>query len=117
MPGGGLQRDFAALIDALVAAHLLEPELHRILEEEFPSFHLPLLVPLRQRFYEAVRSVLIKHRDSLTTPDIDVAAFVVMCMLKSLINAVVSIAPPGLNAVSVRSEILPAVIGYLTTKR
>jgi hypothetical protein len=42
---------------------------------------------------------------------------VVQRMLKALVNAVVLIAPPGLNAASVRSEIVPAVIGYLTAQR
>jgi len=114
---GSLSSDFEALIEALVAAHLLEPELNRILEEEFPSFHLPVSTPVRQRFYEAIKAVLVKHRKSLTTPDIDVAAFVVQRMLKSLVNAMILIAPPGLNAASVRLEILPAMIGYLTAQR
>ena len=61
--------------------------------------------------------MLVKHRKSLTTPDIDVAAFVVQRMLKSLVNAMILIAPPGLNAASVRLEILPAMIGYLTAQR
>jgi len=114
---GCLRSDFEALIEALVTAHLVEPELNRILEEEFPGFHLPLSLPVRQRFFEAIRAVLSKHEASLTTPDIDVAAFVVQRMLKALINAVVLVAPPGLNAASVRSEIVPAVIGYLTAQR
>jgi len=114
---GCLQSDFEALIEALVAAHLVEPELNRILEEEFPSFHLPVSNHVRQRFFEAIKGVLTKHRESLTTPDVDVAAFVVQRMLKALVNAVVLIAPPGLNAASVRSEIVPAVIGYLTAQR
>lgn len=114
---GCLRSDFEALIEALVAAHLVEPELNRILEEEFPGFHLPLSLPARQRFFEAIRAVLSKHEASLTTLDIDVAAFVVQRMLKALINAVVLVAPPRLNAASVRSEIVPAVIGYLTAQR
>ena len=114
---GSLVRDFEALIEALVAAHLVEPELNRILEEEFPSFHLPVSNHVRQRFFEAIRGVLIKHRNSISAPDVDVAAFVVQRMLKALVNAVVLIAPPGLNAASVRSEIVPAVVGYLTAQR
>jgi len=114
---GSLVGDFEALIDALVQAHLLEPELNRILEEEFPAFNLPVSSNLRLRFFEAIKGVLSKHRSSLTTPDIDVAAFVVQRMLKALINAVVLTGPTGVNAGSVRSEIMPAVVGYLTAER
>lgn len=114
---GSLESDFEALIEALVTAHLVEPELNRILEEEFPSFHLPISNHVRLRFFEAIKEVLSKHRKNISAPDIDVAAFVVQRMLKALINAVVLIAPPGLDAASVRSEIVPAVVGYLTAQR
>lgn len=114
---GSLAGDFEALIDALVVAHLLEPELNRILEEEFPAFNFPVSSNVRLRFFEAIKGVLTKHRNSLTTPDIDVAAFVVQRMLKALINAVVLTGPAGLNPGSVRSEIMPAVVGYLTAER
>jgi len=114
---GSLHSDFEALIGALVAAHLLEPELNRILEEEFPAYNLPVSTEIRQRFFDAIRRVLEKHRGSLTTPDLDVATFVVQRMLKALINAVVLTGPGGLSPGSVRPEILPAVIGYLTAPR
>ncbi|MBG7619942.1 TetR/AcrR family transcriptional regulator [Herbaspirillum sp. AP02] len=114
---GSLREDFDKLIGALVAAHLLEPELNRILEEEFPAYNLPVSSEIRQRFFEAIRRVLEKHRSSITTPDLDVATFVLQRMLKALINAVVLTGPGGLSAGSVRPEILPAVIGYLTAPR
>jgi len=114
---GTLTGDFAALVEALVAAHLLEPELNRIFEEEVTAGMLPVFNEVRQRFYEAIKGVLLRHRKVLTTPDIDLAAFVVQRMLKSLITAVVLVAPPGVQAASVKSEIVPAVVGYLTAKR
>ena len=114
---GTLTGDFEALIEALVAAHLLEPELNRIFEEEVTACLLPVFNDVRQRFYEAIKGVLLRHREVLTTPDIDLAAFVVQRMLKTLINAVVLVAPPGVQAASVKSEIVPAVVGYLTAKR
>ncbi|WP_343587837.1 TetR/AcrR family transcriptional regulator [Herbaspirillum sp.] len=114
---GSLHSDFEALINALVAAHLVEPELNRILEEEFPAYNLPVSTEIRQRFFDAIRGVLEKHRSSITTPDLDVATFVLQRMLKALINAVVLTGPGGLSAGSVRPEILPAVIGYLTAPR
>jgi AcrR family transcriptional regulator len=114
---GSLHSDFEALIDALVAAHLVEPELNRILEEEFPAYNMPVSTEIRQRFFDAIRGVLEKHRGSVTPPDLDVATFVIQRMLKALINAVVLTGPGGLSPGSVRPEILPAVIGYLTAPR
>lgn len=114
---GSLSSDFESLIDALVKAHLLEPELNRILEEEFPAFNMPVSTEIRQRFFDAIRGVLEKHRSSITPPDLDIATFVVQRMLKALINAVVLTGPGGLSPGSIRTEILPAVIGYLTANR
>ncbi len=114
---GSLHEDFDKLVGALVAAHLLEPELNRILEEEFPAYNLPVSSEIRQRFFDAIRRVLEKHRSSITPPDLDVATFVLQRMLKALINAVVLTGPGGLSPGSVRPEILPAVIGYLTSAR
>jgi hypothetical protein len=48
---GTLAGDFEKLINALVAAHLLEPELNRILEEEFPAYNLPISQEIRQGFF------------------------------------------------------------------
>ncbi|WP_443113200.1 TetR/AcrR family transcriptional regulator [Herbaspirillum seropedicae] len=114
---GTLSSDFDQVISAVVAAHLLEPELNRILEEEFPAYNLPVSTEIRQGFFEAIHRVLEKHRDSITTPDLDLAAFVLQRMLKALIKAVVLTGPGGVPPGSVRSEILPAVIGYLTLPR
>jgi AcrR family transcriptional regulator len=114
---GSLTSDFEALIDALVAAHLLEPELNRILEEEFPAFNMPVSNQIRERFFDSIRGVLKRHRAAISAPDIDVATFVVQRMLKALINAVVLTGPGGLSPGSIRPEIVPAVIGYLTAQR
>ncbi|MBP1313855.1 MULTISPECIES: TetR/AcrR family transcriptional regulator [Herbaspirillum] len=114
---GTLSGDFEKLINALVAAHLLEPELNRILEEEFPAFNLPVSQEIRQGFFDSIRRVLEKHRAAITPPDLDVATFVVQRMLKALIKAVVLTGYGGVSPASVRTEILPAVIGYLTAPR
>lgn len=114
---GTLSGDFEKLINALVAAHLLEPELNRILEEEFPAYNLPVSQEIQQGFFEAIRRVLDKHRAMLTPPDLDVAAFVVQRIMKALIKAVVLTGYGGVSPTCVRTEILPAVIGYLTAER
>ena len=54
---------------------------------------------------------------TITPPDLDVATFVVQRMLKALIKAVVLTGYGGVSPASVRTEILPAVIGYLTAPR
>ncbi|MDB5989811.1 MAG: TetR family transcriptional regulator [Herbaspirillum sp.] len=114
---GSLAGDLKALIDALVAAHLLEPELNRILEEELmTSYHIPNN-DVRQKFFAGTRVLLNRHRAELTIDDIDLAAFVVVRILKVLVKNVVLPVPAGVDASKLQAEILPVVLGYLTQSR
>jgi AcrR family transcriptional regulator len=115
-PEGSLAGDLKALIDALVAAHLLEPELNRILEEELTSCHIPNS-DVRQKFFAGTRVLLNRHRAELTIDDIDLAAFVVVRILKVLVKNVVLPVPAGVDASKLQAEILPVVLGYLTQSR
>ena len=115
-PEGSLARDLQALIDALVAAHLLEPELNRILEDELTSCHIPNS-DVRQKFFAGTKALLNRHRAELTIDDIDLAAFVLVRILKVLIKNVVLPVPAGVDSSKLQAEILPVVLGYLTQAR
>lgn len=115
-PDGTLAGDLRALIDALVGAHLLEPELNRILEEEVSSSYVPNS-EVRSRFFSSTKALLSRHRAELALDDIDLAALVLNRILKSLLQNVVLPVPPSVDATKVQAEILPAVLGYLTFKR
>ncbi|MDB5775310.1 MAG: TetR family transcriptional regulator [Herbaspirillum sp.] len=112
-PDGTLAGECQALIDALVHAHLLEPELNRILEEEVPGFHMANDSELKLKFFEQTKLLLTRHRNELTIADLDLAAFVVVRIFKVLIKAVVLPVPAGVDASKLQAEILPAVLGYL----
>jgi AcrR family transcriptional regulator len=115
-PEGSLAGDLQALIDALVAAHLLEPELNRILEEELTSCHIPNSDVL-QKFFAGTRVLLNRHRAELTIDDIDLAAFVLVRIMKVLVKNVVLPVPAGVDSSKLQAEILPVVLGYLTQSR
>lgn len=115
-PEGSLAGDLQALIDALVAAHLLEPELNRILEDELTSCHIPNS-DVRQKFFAGTKVLLNRHRAELTIDDIDLAAFVLVRILKVLIKNVVLPVPAGVDSSKLQAEILPVVLGYLTQTR
>jgi AcrR family transcriptional regulator len=112
-PDGTLAGDLKALIDALVGAHLLEPELNRILEEEVSSCYIPNS-DVRQKFFAGTKVLLNRHRAELSIDDIDLAAFVVVRILKVLVKNVVLPVPAGVDASKLQAEILPVVLGYLT---
>jgi hypothetical protein len=97
----------------LVGAHLLEPELNRILEEELSSCNIQDS-EVRQKFFAEAKVLLSRHRAEVTVDDIDLAAFVVIRILKVLVKSVVLAVPDGVDASKLQAEILPAVLGYLT---
>ncbi|RXZ38817.1 TetR/AcrR family transcriptional regulator [Oxalobacteraceae bacterium CAVE-383] len=115
-PDGSLAGDLQALINALVGAHLLEPELNRVLEEEIASRNI-LGSDARQKFFEEAKVLLGRHRAEISNGDIDLAAFVVTRILKILVKTVVLELPDGVDASKLQAEILPAVLGYLTHKQ
>ena len=111
-PDGSLTGDLQALIDALVGAHLLEPELNRILEEEIASCH-NFNMGVRQKIFEEAKVLLTRHRAELAIDDLDLAAFVVIQILKVLVRNVVLPVPAGVDSSKLHAQILPAVLGYL----
>lgn len=116
-PDGSLAGDLQALIDALVSAHLLEPELNRILEEEVSSCHVPVNSDVRQKIFAETKVLLHRHRAELTVDNIDLAALVVIRILKVLVKTVVLPLPAGVDASKLQAEILPVVLGYLKQPR
>ena len=116
-PDGSLENNLQALIDALVSAHLLKPELYRILEEEVSSCNVPESSEVRQKFFAETKILLSRHRAELAIDDIDLAAFVVMRILKTMVKTVVLPVPAGVDSSNLQAEILPAVLGYLKQPR
>lgn len=116
-PDGSLAGDFQALINALVMAHLVQPELNRILEEEVSTCHVPDNSVERQKIFDETKILLTRHRAELAVKDLDLAAFVVIRILKILVNTVVLPVPNGVERSKLQAEILPAVLGYLKQLR
>jgi AcrR family transcriptional regulator len=109
-----LRDNIASLVRALVAAHMVEPGLQRILERELPFFDDardpsgPGSVAVAR-----VERLLARHRDELAVDDMALAAWIVLRTLESLVHAAVlepsrAIALPALEA-----AIADLVSGYL----
>ncbi|MFI4902715.1 MAG: TetR/AcrR family transcriptional regulator [Burkholderiales bacterium] len=109
-----LRDNIAGLVRALVAAHMVEPGLHRILEREFPFFDdAPDPAGPGAVAVARVERLLAVHRDELAVDDLALAAWIVLRTLESLVHAAVlepsrAIALPALEA-----AITDLVSGYL----
>lgn len=86
----GLRGHLAAIVHAWLAAHQVEPELHRVLEKEFPFFDAPVQnSPADQGIYKRIRQLLEDHRHEVAPCDLDLATWVVLQTVESLIHAAV----------------------------
>ena len=73
-PAATLRDRVAAIVGAMLGAHLLEPALHRVLEREFPLFDQPREHSLAdQDIHRRMRHLLEFHRDEIAQPDRDLA--------------------------------------------
>ncbi|MGE8319563.1 MAG: TetR/AcrR family transcriptional regulator [Comamonas sp.] len=90
----GLQEQLAAIVHAWLAAHQVAPELHRVLEKEFPFFDAPSdQSAADQGIHHRIRQLLEAHRDEVVPQDLDLATWIVLRTMESLIHA--AVIPPG----------------------
>ncbi len=111
---GTLREQIAAMVRAWLAAHLVDPELHRVLERDLPFLDPPHDGnPSDQSIFDRVRRLLEERCDQITLTDRGLATWVVVNMVKSLVHAAV-IEPPRLAALAdIECAITDAVMGVL----
>jgi AcrR family transcriptional regulator len=108
-----LDRLVCALVDAMIDAHSVDPELHDLLTAQVPpqpggskSFadrtHGAFLLALSARTKE-----LKKGRD------LEAIVFVLSHMIESLCHGVVRQPPPGLPLADAKAEIVRAILAYI----
>ena len=79
---------------AWLAAHHVAPELHQVLEKEFPFFDAPPdQSAADQSIHCRIRQLLEEHRDEIVQEDLDLATWIVLRTMESLIHA--AVIPPG----------------------
>lgn len=113
-PSLGLRAQLAAIVHAWVAAHQVAPELHRVLEKEFPFFDAPSdQSPADQSIHKRVRQLLEDHRNELVPQDLNLAAWIILQSMESLIHA--AVIPPGASYPIEKTEqaIIDMLVGYL----
>jgi AcrR family transcriptional regulator len=106
-----LEATVRALIHAVLAAHLVDPALHRALEGELAE--LDRASALDAVMQGRVRALLDLHRARIAPRDLDLAARVVMRIVDSLVHAAAIEPPPRPAAAALEREIERAVLGYL----
>jgi AcrR family transcriptional regulator len=103
----------AAMVEAMVEAHLPHPELYSALASEVPH-RSPGTKDFSVRLHGLFRLALASRAEQLPAGrDFDRMAFVISHMVESLSHGVVLHRPPGLSLAAARQEATRAVLAYL----
>ncbi|MBB1626025.1 TetR/AcrR family transcriptional regulator [Achromobacter sp. UMC71] len=115
-PAATLRERVAAIVGASLHAHLLEPALHRVLEREFPLFDLPRdHSRADQDIHRRMRHLLELHRAEIAQQDRELATYVVLRIIESLVHAAALEPPAGFSPAQLEQAVVDAVMGYLGT--
>jgi len=102
------------LVHAIMQAHLINPRLHRALEEEVPR---PDLVDGREDFDRDLNSMLkmllTAYQKDILPSDLDLASVVLMRTVDTLVHAALIDDTPGITAEAMEKEIVVLVLRYL----
>jgi AcrR family transcriptional regulator len=105
------------MVTAAIAAHRVDPKLHRILDEEVPrTGQLENVDAALQNACALFRVYLEAHRDEIEVADLDLAAFVLVTTVEALTHSAVLHRPDilaGENADAFVDEATGLVLRYL----
>ena len=104
-----------ALVKAHIEAHMVEPELHHVLEIQIPFLHFRKDNNTADYdFYHRIQTLLEKHRHEIQRPNLELAIYIVIRMINSLIHQAI-LEPPRHSTMSeIEDAIIDATFGYLT---
>jgi AcrR family transcriptional regulator len=102
------------LVRLMVAAHSVEPALHKVFVEQVPRIgKLERVQDIEREMTGLVRAYLEPRRSQLAVTDLDLAAFIVVGTVESLTHAAVLSRPELLGEPFVK-EVSALVVRYLT---
>jgi AcrR family transcriptional regulator len=112
--GAPLETAAKSLVDAVVAAHMLNPKLHKVLEEEVPH---PAAGgnrdDLGNEMLGALCQILEHYRDELIPTDLELTSLLLMQLVEALVHSVVINPPTTMDPEKIKDEILTIVVRYL----
>lgn len=108
-----LKQRIESLVDAVIAAHSFEPELHQLLEKKLPFFDINRVedeTGIRQEIYRLIEL----HQNEIVEKNTALTVWMILQLLESLIHAAVLEPPVNIAPQTVRNAIIQSIYNYLT---
>ncbi len=104
-----------ALIELLVAAHAVDPALHRVLAEQVPrTGGLGRLADFERQMHRTLVSALAARRAEIAVADLDLAAFLLVSAVEAATHSAVLYQPARLRDPAFLDALTDLVVGYLS---
>ncbi|MNT38230.1 hypothetical protein D3C72_1744160 [compost metagenome] len=85
-----LESAMRGLVRAMIAAHRVDPELHRIFSEEVPRMgQLAEVETIKREILTLVRSYMDQRREEIDVENLDTAAFICVTTVETLTHEIV----------------------------
>ena len=108
---------FSEIVKACIAAHAVNPILHKVLEEQVPRVgKLKQIGSAEERITELLRAYLQKHQNQIQPQNLDLTVFVLGCTVESLTHTAVIEQPHLLQDEQLEREITNLLLSYLIGK-
>jgi len=110
-----LPKQIEAMVRAMVAVHQISPQLHRVLEQEFPFFDAPTEEsPADKKILVRIRKLLAGHHDEIPTRNLELTAWTVMTVAGALVHATIIDPPEHFALEEIETMINRVLVGFLT---
>ena len=100
-------------VRAMLAAHAVDPVLHKVMVEQVMHLGLDHIDDLQQRARGLVRTYLALHAHEILPADLDMAAFVLVSAVESVTHGAVLYAPEHLQDPAFEGELCALIERYL----
>jgi AcrR family transcriptional regulator len=114
LAGAPLETAVEILVHAVVEAHLIDPKLHRVLDEQVPR---PVTLSGGEDIGDDIRAtlkmLLTVYRDQILPTDLDLASMILLHTVEALIHAALDESKPESSVEAIEREIKLIVLRYL----
>jgi AcrR family transcriptional regulator len=115
-PPAALAERARLLVQGMMAAYRVDPQLHHVLCQEVPKIgELQKVYGFEQHLAEVCRRYLFSVGERLRLNDVDRAVFLLVNAVPGVVRAAIQADPTGQNDARLAEELTDMIVRYLTT--